>query len=399
MRREFSGELRGPIIKDRLHYFLGGILLARDVAVPDLTTIDPHDVRAVQQNFRDVRGIAKITFLPTARDRFDALGSVTRGKTDYADITGLDDPSASTKVVAPTTVYEFGWTHTSVQSSFNARLAGFNASESHLGGLGVNVPGIQVFRLGRQPLFQNSTFNERLKPTSVGGNVTYKRETSFSGASNLLVVGGDYRRGSFRDVRTRNGGLTWFPYVDQVKGTIDVTNARSWPDAASQWGGEIHLNSDVEDAAVFVQDYLTPIPNVTISQGARLGRWKGYLTPIDTAGGRFLAARAQACLQASDKTFLEDALFHGVLGQAINLEQRGARKYPGHSNLDLRLERVFAKSFSFTADLFNALANDAIIERNLTVNDQVTNDPTSVFGAARGRVNPLALQIGLRLEF
>ena len=117
-----------------------------------------------------------------------------------------------------------------------------------------------------------------------------------------------------------------------------------------------------------------------------------YITPAFQFTPRFR-------LQASDKTFLEDALFHRVLGQAITLEQRGARKYPGHSNLDLRLERVFAKSLSFTADLFNALANDAIIERNLTVNDQVTNDQTSVFGAARRRVNPLALQVGLRLEF
>jgi hypothetical protein len=104
-------------------------------------------------------------------------------------------------------------------------------------------------------------------------------------------------------------------------------------------------------------------------------------------------------LQASDKTFLDDALFRGVLGQTINLESRGARKYPGHANLDLRLERVFASSFSFTADIFNALGSDAIIERNLTVNDQITNDPTSTFGAPRRRVNPLAMQVGLRVEF
>lgn len=729
MRREFSGELRGPLVKDRLHYFVGGILIDRNVQVPDLTTLDQNDSRSVQQNFRDARGIAKLTFLPSARDRFDALGSFTRGTVEHADINGLDDPTASTKVAAPTTVYEFGWTHTGVTSSLNARVAGFNANESRLGYAGDAVPGIKVFRLGRQPLFQNSPFNEKLKPTSIGSNLTYNKETSFAGASNKFVVGADYRRGTFRDTRTRNGGLTWFPYPDQKTGLIDVTNARSWSDAASEWGGEIHLNSDVEDAAVFVQNYLTPIPNLTISVGARWGRWTGYLTPVDTAGGRFLAARAQAVdprigiswdisgrndfvvkahfgryhqgmnsvffdraqgaavygnerfylqgppltdphqvftpaqrdanlntftgfspnplesilneagrvenyrqpyvdqwllsaekkfgprwkaeisyvnrvnrdivglvdknrssnysifrnvavrnratgepifdefgtdlvlpvvyianndlrdelirrrdnfgrqippppgytfadinrltwnpdivittvpgakrtydqasvtvrteqvawngslsvtatrlegtiggitgfgttgttfsagygvrpneginlegrlpnvpafdvklwlsgnliynfrggifgtytlgeyitptfqftprfrLQASDRTFFADELFHGVLGQSINLEARGARKYPGHGNIDFRIERVFAKSFSFTADLFNALASDAIVERNLTVNDGITNDPTSVFGAPRRRVNPLALQVGLRVEF
>ena len=70
-----------------------------------------------------------------------------------------------------------------------------------------------------------------------------------------------------------------------------------------------------------------------------------------------------------------------------------------HANLDVRLEKVVAHAFSFTADLFNALASDAIIERNLTVNDQVTNDPTSTFGAPRRRVNPMALQVGVRVEF
>ncbi|MEO7368825.1 MAG: carboxypeptidase regulatory-like domain-containing protein [Gemmatimonadaceae bacterium] len=729
MRREFSGELRGPLIKDRLHYFVGVILVDRDVQVPNLTTIDQNDFRSVQQNFRDARGIAKLTFLPSARDRIDALGSFTRGKVEHADITGLDDPSSSTKVASPTTVYELGWTHTGITSSLNARVAGFNANESRLGYEGDAVPGIQVYRLGRQPHFQNSTFNERLKPTSIGGNLTYNKETSFAGASNKLVVGADYRRGTFRETRTRNGGLTWFPYVDQKTGLIDVTNAKSWPDVANEWGGEIHLDADVEDAAVFVQDYLTPIPNLTISGGARWGRWSGYLTPVDTAGGRFLAARSQAVdprigiswdisgrndfvvkahfgryhqgmnsvffdrakgaavysnerfylqgpeltdprqvftpaqrdanlntftgfspnplesilneagrvenyrqpyvdqwllsaekkfgprwkagisyvnrvnrnivglvdrnrasnysifrnvavrdratsqpvydefggeltlpvvyvanndlrnelirrrdnlgrqippppgytfadintltwnpdivlttvpgarrtydqasvtlrteqigwngslsvtatrlegtiggitgfgttgttfsagsgvrpneginlegrlpnvpafdvklwlsgnliynfrggifgtyslgeyltptfqftprfrLLSSDRALLVDELFHGVLGQTINLEARGARKYPGHSNIDLRIERLFARSFSITADLFNAFASNSIVERNLTVNDGVTNDATSVFGAPRRRVNPLALQVGLRVEF
>jgi hypothetical protein len=729
MRREFSGEMRGPLIKDRVHYFLGGVIVDRNVAVPDLTTADLTDVRGVQQEFRDARGIAKLTFLPSARDRIDALGSFTNSKVAHADITGLDDPSAATKVDAPTTFYEFGWTHTGVQSSLNARIAGFNANETHLGYEGDNVPAVRVYRLGRQPLFQNSLFNDRLKPTSVGGNLTFKRETSFGGASNQVVIGGDYRKGTFREMRTRNGGMSWYPYPDQTTGLIDVTNARSWPDVASEWGGEIHLDSDVEDAAVFIQDYLTPVPNVTISEGARWGRWSGYLTPVQTTGARFLAARAQAVdprigiswdvagrndfvlkahfgryhqgmnsvffdraegadvysnqrfylqgpsitdprqtftpaqrdanlntftgfspnplesilneagrvenyrqpyvdqwllsaekkfgprwkaeisyvnrvnrdivglvdknretnyskltnvavkdratggtvydefgaplvlpvlwvanndlrnaliarrdnigkrlppvpgftyadidrliwdpnislttvpaakrkydqaslsirteqpswngslsltatrlegtiggitgfgttgtsfsagsgvrpneginlegrlpnvpafdvklwlsgnliygirggifgtytlgeyitpgfqftprfrMQANDNSVLEDELFHGVLGQTIYLEERGARKYPARANLDLRMEKVVAHWFSFTADLFNALGSDAITERNLTVNDFVTNDPTSTFGAPRRRVNPMALQVGLRVEF
>ena len=71
-------------------------------------------------------------------------------------------------------------------------------------------------------------------------------------------------------------------------------------------------------------------------------------------------------------------------------------------NADLWLERRFISrpgSWIVSADLFNATASDAIVERNLTINDQISNDPTSIFAAPRRRVNPLSLQLGVRVEF
>ena len=101
-------------------------------------------------------------------------------------------------------------------------------------------------------------------------------------------------------------------------------------------------------------------------------------------------------------SLLDDALFTAVEGQQLLLESRGNRKYPARTNLDLRLERRFkGPGFDWlaTADAFNVLASDAVIERNLTINDQISSDPTSIFAAPRRRVNPLALQLGLRVEF
>jgi hypothetical protein len=106
--------------------------------------------------------------------------------------------------------------------------------------------------------------------------------------------------------------------------------------------------------------------------------------------------------QSSDKSPLDDALFDQVRSQTILLEERGSRKYQSRIDLDLRVEKEFAArgiKWIVTGDLFNATASDAIIERNLTINEQVNTDPTSVFAAPRRRVNPLALQLGLRLEF
>jgi hypothetical protein len=95
---------------------------------------------------------------------------------------------------------------------------------------------------------------------------------------------------------------------------------------------------------------------------------------------------------------LDPTLFEASNGQTILLEQQGARKYPSRENLDLRLERSFGQ-WTLTADLFNALASAAIIQRNLTINDQVLRDPTSLFGAPRLRVPPRALQVGVRFIF
>lgn len=294
MRREFSGEMRGPIVPDRLFYFLGGILIDRDVNVPNLDFTDAREFRDVQQGFRDVRGIAKVTLLPSSRDRVDALFGRTDNQVERAGLNGLDDPASTSKVRAPTSFYELGWSRTGLSTSLDARLAGFDSRETRVGYEGAGVPGIQVFSRGRQPRYQNSAFNEELEPRSLGGNVTWKKQSPLAGGENRLVIGAEYTRGWWQNHRTRNGGLTWRPYLNPSTGLINPADARTWPDAASEWGAEIRLESDVEDAALFVQDYLTLLPNLTFTPGLRYGRFTGWLTPSDSTKARLLAARHQA---------------------------------------------------------------------------------------------------------
>jgi hypothetical protein len=127
---------------------------------------------------------------------------------------------------------------------------------------------------------------------------------------------------------------------------------------------------------------------------------------VTTTLGNYFAPSFQISprfrFQASDGTFLDDSVFDQVRGQTILLEDRGSRKYQGRINVDLRLEKRIAMrgmAWAITGDLFNALASDAIVQRNLTINDQVNTDPTSIFAAPRRRVDPLALQLGVRVEF
>lgn len=294
MRREVSGEVRGPLVRDRMFYFVAGQLVDRGIQLADLTTAAENDFRAAQQDHRDLRGIAKITLAPGLRDRIDLLAGRSDNRIERADLNGSDDIAAARKVASPTNYYSLAWTRTGLTSSFDARIAGFNSQASRLGSAGDAVPALQIFTTGRLPVYQNSLFNERVKPQSVGGSLTWKKRHSFERGENQIVAGAEYTRGHWRNDRTRNGGLTWYPYVNQATGTVDPSRPVTWVEVGSQWGGEIRLESDVQDVAFFIQDYLTLLPSLTLTPGLRYGRWAGWLTPVDPAKSRFLAARHQA---------------------------------------------------------------------------------------------------------
>jgi hypothetical protein len=294
MRREMSAQARGPLIMDRLFYFVAGQRLDRRLDVPDLTTTADNDFRNDRQEFDDTRALGKLTFRPGPRDRVDGLIGYSGDRTEHADLNGIDDPAASRRIRGNTTFYGFDWTRLGVSSSLDVRLAGFDSKETRHGLAGSGVPGVQAYGVGRQPASQNAPFNDRFRPRNAAANITWKRETELLGGRNETVIGGEYVRGSWLNTRSRNGGLTWRPYVDQATGTVDPARPASWIEAGSDWGGEIRLHADVEDASVFFQDYFNPIASLTIAPGVRFGRWSGWLTPPDSIGSRFLAATDRA---------------------------------------------------------------------------------------------------------
>jgi hypothetical protein len=54
--------------------------------------------------------------------------------------------------------------------------------------------------------------------------------------------------------------------------------------------------------------------------------------------------------------------------------------------------------FVLTSDLFNAFGSNALLSVNTNIGDQSPSDPASVFGAARLRVAPRTLRLGLRVD-
>jgi hypothetical protein len=291
-RREITGQSRGPIVPDRLFYFVTGQFVQRYARVADLRPDTESPFREARQEFSDVRVLGKLTLAPSARDRVNVLGGYMLQGAERAELDGLNDLAASRRVRAPIGMYGGNWLRTGRSGSFEARLLGFAATETREGYAGSAVPAIQVFRIGRQPVHQNAVFNDRVEPHSIGGGLARKLRHALLGGENELVTGIDYALGSWRHFRTRNGGLTWRPYMDPNTGAVDPAQPTSWVEVASDWGGEIRLRSRHDDLAAYVQNYFTPWPEVTLAAGLRYGRWSGWLDPAAGDSRRFLAVRA-----------------------------------------------------------------------------------------------------------
>jgi hypothetical protein len=128
------------------------------------------------------------------------------------------------------------------------------------------------------PTYQNAPFNEIHEPSDIGATAQWTTRQHMLASDHRLVLGGDVSRGRWRSERTRNGGLTWRPYTTGVA-NFDPTDASTWQTVASDWGGELHLDSDVASDALFIQDYSTLGSRLTITPGIRLGHWAGFVHP------------------------------------------------------------------------------------------------------------------------
>ena len=299
-RSEFSGEMSGAVVRDRLFYFVGAQAVTRTFRSPNLVSTAPRDFLAARETQRDLRGIGKLTWLRAPGERMDALVGLSDRSIANAGINGIDGASALQRVRAPTLWYSATWRRElSERTSLDLKLAGYDAHEAREGNGGAGVPAVRALRLGNLPLQQNAEFNERSDPSSHSATLVARHSARALGAEHQLAWGAEFAVGAWSDQRTRNGGLTWRPYVvDAVP--FSATDAATWGTTGSDWGGEVHLGSRTSSAAYFVQDQITVGSRVTLSPGIRFSSWTGWLTPCSAAesdpvcAGRFKAANAKA---------------------------------------------------------------------------------------------------------
>ncbi|MEM9557413.1 MAG: carboxypeptidase regulatory-like domain-containing protein [Acidobacteriota bacterium] len=94
--------------------------------------------------------------------------------------------------------------------------------------------------------------------------------------------------------------------------------------------------------------------------------------------------------------------FSNVNGEEIFLETRGTREVDSYSILDLHLDRLVdlgRTDLVLGFDVFNLFNEDAVRDLKTSVNDQETDDPTTLFEAPRRRLTPRTLRLYASLRW
>ena len=293
-RWEMDGQLRGPLVRDRLHFALFGQVLRQEELVLDqLSGAGDSFVVGLPYSW-DGRWLAKLSWKPGGRDLFQGSLMGRHQNGERIGRTGYETAGATEQLRHWNLTGNLTWQHSwSPHSAFEVRLGGYVSRERREPYAGVGVPGIELLTTVNPPRYQNAPFQTRAEPSSLGLTTTWTLRGRVAGLEHEAKLGGEYTFGSWRFEQVRNGGMTWRPL--RVLG-FDPGDPQTWVfnGIGSGWGGEVRLDSDVRSGAVFVQDYIRIAPWLRFNPGLRLGWWSGGLTPPGAGGTRFTAVRDHA---------------------------------------------------------------------------------------------------------
>ncbi|HEX9755837.1 MAG TPA: TonB-dependent receptor, partial [Gemmatimonadales bacterium] len=292
-RWEVDAQVRGPLVRDRLHFALFGHFVHEDERVLNQLPGVADRFAPDAPGLDDRRGLAKLSWRLGERDLVQATFWGRSRDGERTGQTGFEAPEATERlrhwIGAGNLTWQRNW---SPRNALEVRLGGFASRERREPYGGSDLPGVETLILVDPAGYQNAPFRTRAEPTSLSADATWTLRGRAGGLEHELKLGAEYVAGSWEFEQLRNGGMTWRPYPREE---FDPPTPATWFTGAllnSSWGGEVRLDSDVRNGAVFVQDYIRLSPWVQLNPGFRLGWWSGHLTP--TGGQRFTAVRDEA---------------------------------------------------------------------------------------------------------
>lgn len=297
-RRELDAQVRGPLVRDRLHFALFAHVIRQGQQVLDYLGGAGGFV-AQPPAFHEARGLAKLSWKPGGRDLLEGSLMAQQQNGERVGQTGYEAAAATERLrqwnVTANLTWQRSW---SARSALTVRLGGFVAREWHDPYAGSTAPAIELLTEVNPPRFQNAAFRTAAAPSSVGGTALWTGRGRLAGLEHEVKLGGEYTMGGWYYEQRRNAGMTWRPL--RVLG-FDPAVPATWEYLGAiptGWGGDVLINSNVRNAALFIQEQIGILPWLKLNPGLRYGWWTGYLTPAPVGGGtsgpRFAAVRDAA---------------------------------------------------------------------------------------------------------
>jgi hypothetical protein len=295
-RFDMEGEIRGPLIRNQLFYYLSGQRVVQDSrALNHLPQLEGKHTPFNEER-TEGRALAKLTWTPSDEDLLELSVAYSDTRADNYHLTGYELDGATYRHESP------AWLVNGTARKVFGRKVQLEARINHLSldersdsYQGPTVPAVTHYTpMPPHYAFGNAPLRLRSAPASTAASAMGTFRVEMGGYEHSVKVGGEYTQGSYQDERIRNGGMTWIPA--QVP-SFDPADPGTWKGNVGEgipslWGGEVRSEADVANAALFVQSAIALGSRVIVSPGVRWNQWKGWITP--SSGSRFLAVQDQA---------------------------------------------------------------------------------------------------------
>lgn len=293
-RWEVNADISGPILKDKLYYFLSLQQARTDTKIVDLVKWDEErelGFLPTQREREERKALLKLTWQASNTDILNLVYGYDGVYTDYRDLDSFMTPQASTKQESPSTFYNFNWQKTlGRNNSIELKINGYRGDDDRLSYGSRDLPGVEILG-GNGERFRNTPYTRFRSPENTAYSFIWDSTWTAGNVTHRLKTGASYEMGKWREQRFRNGRLTWRPEVDDDI-EFDPDDPATWGFISSDWGGDIDLDTANTNSALFIQDYMTINPRLGVNAGLRYGMWTGKIRPGFDSGPKFKALSA-----------------------------------------------------------------------------------------------------------
>ncbi len=296
-RQEVNAEVRGPLVRDKLYYYISGEEAFANQRFVDFQRATSRTVAwlPTTTDRHEQKYYGKLTWQATPRDIVNASLGIDNLMRERIGLNGYDDIDASARGRSPAVFYQANWQRNVGEKSFvELKFSGYRGADDQLPYNGSAQPSIRLLDVSGTPQFVNNIWTRKNTPDSKSLALNFDRYINTGAVQHQLRLGGDFGVGDWHESRVRNGGVSWYtqPKAGTTFNPLDATTWGPIPSvgngvyATADTGGGIDLRAQSTNAAVYVQDYIRVSSRLSINAGLRGGYWSGDVTPGHGGGSR-----------------------------------------------------------------------------------------------------------------